>query len=428
MTAPLPATPPSSGPAAVLATARATAKAPGPQAFALPEVLPEQPDGATEQAEGEPGIAVAPEEGDTDEPQAGQPFPAAPPPAPPPMPVQLMAVALPSPEVPPAMTPAAAQPTAAQPAAGLAEAMPKGDALSPEKAVSLPAGRVPALPTAPGLAGEAVQASPPPAARPREIAAVADRVPPAGPAPAAGASPATAQPTAVAPPTSPAGRDASADSRQSSPRRDERAPARAVAAPPSSGQAAVQMPPFRMEAVLTPPQAPVAGAVMSGRGTLPGAFAALAPDMVGDAPSHTPEVVVELVGADALDVTISAATPESLDRLSAAEPELRHDLARLGAEVEAIRMELRADAGPEKPGPDKGQDFRNTDRGADGASASPSDEGPSAEGRQGERMMRQNDLRETRMEGRRLAGSALRLSSGADASGAHAAGRIDRYA
>lgn len=162
-------------------------------------------------------------------------------------------------------------------------------------------------------------------------------------------------------------------------------------------------------------------------GTTPaGASTAPAPDMAADATPHTPDVVVELVGADALDVTISAATADSLDRMSAAEPELRHELARLGAEVEAIRMELRPEAGSERPGPDRGHEHRNHDRGgADSVQTSASGD----QGRQGDRMMRQNDLRETRLEGRLAAGRALRLNADTEAGAGRAtAGRIDRYA
>ena len=433
MTAPLPPATFLNDPAAMHAAARTAAKPARPQAFALPDVLPEPPEGASPQAKAEPGATAAPEEQEMGEPLPGQPAFAAPPSAPPPAPAQLLAAAFPSPgpePVPPAL-PASAPP---------ASALPEADSGMPGDGAPAHAARLPAAPTPPGMAagaaGEPAQTPPPPAARPREGGGAPDRLPPGAPVVSASASATPPAATAAATPMSAsAGRDASPDSRQSSPGRDEpspgrdgRPPARGGAASPPAGQASVQMPPFRMEAAPAPPQAAVPGAVISGNAASPGAFAAFAPDMAGDTPLHTPDVVVELVGADALDVTISAATPESLDRLSAAEPELRHELARLGAEVEAIRVELRADSGSEKPGPDKGQDWRSADRGADGASALQPDDGPSAEGRQGDRMMRQNDLRETRVEGRRIAGSALRPGAGAETGALRAAGRIDRYA
>ena len=128
------------------------------------------------------------------------------------------------------------------------------------------------------------------------------------------------------------------------------------------------------------------------------------------------------------DVTIAAADVGSLERLTAAEPELRHELAALGAEVEAIRVELRAEQGADK-GPERGAAGNNLSQsGEDG-------------GRQGDRMMRQNDSGQKDWgqkdwgdgQGRqRVEARRQRASLGSEAPGLSArlsgAGRIDRYA
>ena len=173
----------------------------------------------------------------------------------------------------------------------------------------------------------------------------------------------------------------------------------------------VQMAPFRLET----PQVMAQAAVEPSAASPTPASLAPTPDMASEPSSPLPDVVVDLVGGEALDVTISAATADSLERLVSAEPELRHELAELGAEVEAIRMELRSDAGPEK----------SPEQSADRLHASATDE---AGGRQGDRMMRhtaREDWQQLRARARQPAGAD------APAQGATlpaSSGRIDRYA
>jgi hypothetical protein len=78
--------------------------------------------------------------------------------------------------------------------------------------------------------------------------------------------------------------------------------------------------------------------------------------------------------ADALDVTISAASPALRDRIAAAEGELRSDLGRIGAEVDRIHVELRRDgtalsalsAGGSASGTDTDQSLGNAGQGSQG--------------------------------------------------------------
>lgn len=420
MTAPLPTAAPATSPlaAAITATPRHMGKGVKPHGFALPEPPSgPTPDGAPEQG----GAAASTKLSDGRE--AGIPLPE---PVPPMAAQPATAIALPT-TTGPAPEAAIAGPETASVSDRPENLSPKDNPTAEEPPASDADARVapPAAPFAPPIVP--LPASPAAAAPPARAPAsappasqTAEKAQPASPR-APSTSPVAAAP-AGSPPVSP---ETGAESRQPSTRRDDRAPQRTAGAQASAAQAAPQMPPFRMEAPLPPPQLPDASAVREGAATPAGASTALAPDMAADATPHTPDVVVELVGADALDVTISAATPDSLDRMSAAEPELRHELARLGAEVEAIRMELRPEAGSERPGPDRGHEHRNHDRGADGVQTSASGD----QGRQGDRMMRQNDLRETRLEGRLTAGRALRLNAETEAGAGRATvGRIDRYA
>ena len=152
--------------------------------------------------------------------------------------------------------------------------------------------------------------------------------------------------------------------------------------------------------------------------------AAYTPDLAAAAPGHMPDVVVGLVGVASLDVTISAQTADSLERLAAAEPELRQELAALGAEVEAIRMELR----PE-PGSDRGTE-RNPDRsgarpeaGTNGGHAFPAGQGDSHRDGQGEPRMHRTDKQNDPHHDQ-----SMRLPQSEHRIRLTAAGRIDRYA
>ena len=206
---------------------------------------------------------------------------------------------------------------------------------------------------------------------------------------------------------------------------------RAGAQTPVSTEFATASAPFRIDlanisAQLSPASAdaqPATPASFSASSTI-----ANTPDLGSQASVGTPDVVVGLVDGGALDVTIAAADVGSLERLTAAEPELRHELAALGAEVEAIRVELRAEQGADK-GPERGAAGNNLSQsGEDG-------------GRQGDRMMRQNDSGEKDWgqkdwgdgQGRqRVEARRQRASLGSEAPGLSArlsgAGRIDRYA
>jgi hypothetical protein len=229
---------------------------------------------------------------------------------------------------------------------------------------------------------------------------------------------------AVPPPSSAAPIIAAADAGSGqSTGQDRRAPARQPAtipavSGPAPADAAAQLPPFRMDAAGAAPQAALPSAVMRGEAAPAPGPAAYTPDLAAAGPSHMPDVVVGLVGAASLDVTISAPTADSLQRLSAAEPELRQALAELGAEVEAIRMELRPEPSSDR-GPDRGA--AGPDVGAEGRAAS-TGQGGRRDG-QGEARMpetsKRHDPNQSRAEGVAQPIRAIRLT---------AAGRIDRYA
>jgi hypothetical protein len=72
------------------------------------------------------------------------------------------------------------------------------------------------------------------------------------------------------------------------------------------------------------------------------------PEPRPDAPMPADIVVAQ--GAERLDVTIAAATPDLRDRLQAATDELQADLAAIGTEVDAIHVELRGDSTDGQPG------------------------------------------------------------------------------
>ncbi|MCG2841960.1 hypothetical protein L6Q21_13305 [Sandaracinobacter sp. RS1-74] len=182
---------------------------------------------------------------------------------------------------------------------------------------------------------------------------------------------------------------------------------------------ATQMPPLRMEVAVSAPQAPQMETVIPESQPPLAQLPPPTPDMEGEASLHTPDIVVELAEGDALEVTIATATADSLARLEAAEPELRQELTALGAEVEAIRVELRPEPAPEKP-----QD-RPTDRSPEGLSAASAGD---ASGRQGDRMTRHADTPPGRPQTQAENAARLRQRIGAEAANPSASTRIDRYA
>lgn len=259
-------------------------------------------------------------------------------------------------------------------------------------------------------------------ARPAENPADATKPAPSPADLATAAAPAAVRPTlasAAAPAVSAPSVIPPADSSGQQPGQNPRNPARQPPGRPPIADGAAPLPPFRMEPVGASAQTIVPPAVEMAGVTRAPLSAASAPDMAADPASHMPDVVVDLVGEGAIDVTISAATAESLDRMALAEPDLRRDLAELGAEVEAIRMELRPEAGPEK----------GAEQSADKLHATAT---PDGGGRQGDRGMRQSALREDwpQLRATGMPGTQTGSSSGQRAMTAPFAGpgRIDRYA
>lgn len=136
--------------------------------------------------------------------------------------------------------------------------------------------------------------------------------------------------------------------------------------------------PQRMAALAPPAAAPVAFALEA----LPDTPTPSAPPPVATAPAPRPELPASeapdvQIGIDRearLDVTINAPNAGAALRLEAGRDELARDLAALGSEVEAIRVELRNDPGPES-GADGGRPGSSEAAGA-GAESSPRDPGP----------------------------------------------------
>lgn len=387
MTAPLPA----ASPLAIAVAPRhgpkaAKAEALGPDAFELPEPpadkAPDQPAGAVSEAD-QPApdmaailLAAAPAE--------------IPPPAAPP-------TAIPTEPLPPTQTIS----NTTQPAP-LAQADVPPEARQPAAAPSVPpashqrpeARETRTEPQTARLSQSAVQ---PPASQKYALAEPSRQSP------------------ALQPSPQPVPGESSAESREQSASRDQRGGAPRAIVPRAD---APSMPPFRMEALALAPQAMPAAAVLEAPPASTTPPAPTTHDLAADTTAHTPDVVVELAAGDALDVTISAATPDSLERLTAAEPDLRRALTQLGAEVEAIRMELRPEPGAERNSPDRAD---RPDQPGDHSTQTTQDNN----GRQGDRMTRHTEPQETR-QGR----LALRLIATPDAAQATppASGRIDRYA
>lgn len=301
-----------------------------------------------------------------------------------------------------------------------------GDTLPSEALPDRPTAESPQNPPAPPRAGGSPPPAGPEAAAARSPAmlaaasAAASELQPRATLPAEPtSSPARPTPATLPPPAITPGVAATnpAESGERRPGRDERGAPRPPTPPPGTTDLAPQTAPFRMDFAASAPQGQSPAAVLNGSTAPVSASSPATPDLAADAPSAMPDVVVQLVDGDALDVTIAAASPDSLERLEAAEPELRQELAALGAEVEAIRVELRPEPGPDRE-PPKGM--------AEAALGSRTGEGG---GRQGDHMIRHHDMSE---EARCPAEPrAPRLSTNGQPLGAARPardGRIDRYA
>jgi hypothetical protein len=71
------------------------------------------------------------------------------------------------------------------------------------------------------------------------------------------------------------------------------------------------------------------------------AQASAQPAPLAESPQAPADVLLHTGRADGLSITLAAGSPLMRDRLAAASGELHADLARIGTEVEAIRVELR---------------------------------------------------------------------------------------
>jgi hypothetical protein len=96
-----------------------------------------------------------------------------------------------------------------------------------------------------------------------------------------------------------------------------------------------QLPPLRLDPA--PPSPPARGLKADG--------AAVQATPQPGIPPAPADIRISAPGEQALQVTLVAGTPDLRDRLAAARPDLRADLARVGAEVDLIAVDLRAAPG-----------------------------------------------------------------------------------
>lgn len=109
---------------------------------------------------------------------------------------------------------------------------------------------------------------------------------------------------------------------------------------PTTTQASAQLPPLRLES--DAPQHPQPARPTDT--TAPTSAPAMAPS-TASAPATPADIRISTPGDQALQVTLVAASPELRDRIAAGRSELRADLARVGAEVDLISVELRPQPG-----------------------------------------------------------------------------------
>jgi len=116
---------------------------------------------------------------------------------------------------------------------------------------------------------------------------------------------------------------------------------------PGFSAAAAQSLPFRLETG-APPSEPAA--TQPGPTAEPATASTPLPEAETTVLQQGADVTIGLDSNQRLDVTIATATQQSADRLEAARTDLQRDLAALGAEVEAIRVEVRSERAPDGPG------------------------------------------------------------------------------
>lgn len=171
----------------------------------------------------------------------------------------------------------------------------------------------------------------------------------------AGSSPRAGEPALAATPSS--ARESAGSNPDSAPgqQKQDRNTASPALATTESRESSVQLPPFRLEAQS------VASPLASVRTPAPAVAAAhsLTPDLAEENNSaQVPDIVVETGAGRGLAVTISAHSQDGVRRIEQARHELTTALTELGTEVEAIRVELAADRGP-----DNGHGPASADRG-----------------------------------------------------------------
>ncbi len=126
------------------------------------------------------------------------------------------------------------------------------------------------------------------------------------------------------------------------------------------------------------------------------------------------DVTIGLDSDQRLDVTIATASRQAADRIEAARADLQRDLTALGAEVEAIRVEVRSERAPDGSG-----------QGA----ASPANGAPHGQGeRQGHAMRNRNDQQAEHPNGQSAPAAGLSGSLRIRIGGNTTIGRVDRYA
>ena len=223
------------------------------------------------------------------------------------------------------------------------EPTPRGD---PGDEVARPPRDMPVPPEAPPAASEHQPAEGgQPTVSARHVQPKPTRVPPA-PAPLATAQPASGAEDMPAPQAA--------------------APVSAQARPaPPAGP---QLPPLRLETPHSQPP-PARGAAAADA-----VVQAIPPAAPATPPPAPADIRISAPGEQALQVTLVTGSPDLRDRLTAARPDLRADLARVGAEVDLIAVELRtvpgeAGAGSGLSRPDAGSGNMGNPNGNPGGEA-----------------------------------------------------------
>jgi hypothetical protein len=178
--------------------------------------------------------------------------------------------------------------------------------------------------------------------------------------------------------------------------------------------------PFRLEIVAERGDGPAAAAA-------PAAGAAPAEDAAFSKDAPLADVVIGLDSERGLDVTIATGTRQAADRVEAGRGELLRELAALGAEVEAIRVELRPEREPDGGG--HGAERGRSDAGdaTSGTAAGPGRADPG--GQEGQGMRDRSDRNEGHRNEQGSRSWQLVPRGAGDAGGSDAtAGKVDRYA